>query len=65
MPMHAAYMGETGYAYRVLVGKLEGRHLEDQRIDETAISKWNLKKWDVKMWTGLFWLMIGTSGRLL
>jgi hypothetical protein len=50
---------ETGYAYRVLVEKLVGNHLEDLGIDGTVISKWFLKKWDVKVWTGLIWLMIG------
>jgi hypothetical protein len=34
---------ETGYAYRVLVGKLEGNHFEDLGTDGTVISKWVLK----------------------
>jgi len=53
-----SYVWETGYAYRVLVGKLVGHNLEDLGIDGTVIRKWHLKKWDVKVWTGLIWLMI-------
>jgi len=49
---HVVYVWETGNAYRVLVGKLAGNHLEDLGIDGTVISKWILKKWDVRVWTG-------------
>jgi hypothetical protein len=38
------YVWETGYAYRGLVGKLVGNHLEDLGIDGIVISKWFLKK---------------------
>jgi hypothetical protein len=59
-------MGERGGAYRVLVGKPEGKnHLEDRDIDWRIIIKWICKKWDVWAWTGLIWLRIGTGGELL
>lgn len=56
---HVLYAWETGYVYRVLVGRLVGNHLEDLGIDGTVIAKWTLKKWDLRVWTGLIWLMIG------
>jgi hypothetical protein len=38
---------ETRGAYRVLVGKPDGRnHLEDPGADERIIQKWILEKWD-------------------
>jgi len=46
-------------AYRVLVGKSEGkRPLQRSRIT----LKWIFKKWDEEAWTGLIWLRIGTEG---
>ena len=40
-------MGERRGAFRVLVGKLEGRnHLKDQGVDGRMILKWILEKWD-------------------
>jgi len=49
-----AYGGGEG-AYRVLVGKLEGRKpLGRPR-----------RRWDVGMWTGLDWPRIETGGGLL
>jgi hypothetical protein len=61
---HVAPMGEKRNAYRILVGKPEGkRPLGRQR------RKWvdNIKKdlRDRMVWIGLIWLRIGTSGGLL
>jgi hypothetical protein len=64
-------MGERRGAYRVLVGKPEGRgdHLEDRCIWEDNI-KTNLREvgWARRggaAWTGSICLRIGTGGRLL
>jgi hypothetical protein len=60
---HVARMGEKRNAYRLLVGKPEGRRplrrprrrwLNNIRMDLVEV-----------MWTGLVWLRIGTSGELL
>jgi hypothetical protein len=59
-------MGEGRGAYRILVGRPEGRkHLEDPGVDRRIILKWILKKWYGGAWTGLIWLRIGTGGGLL
>jgi hypothetical protein len=59
-------MGEKRNAYRLLVGKPEGRRplgrsrrrwLDNIRMDHV--------RWDGVMWTGLVWLRIGTGGELL
>jgi hypothetical protein len=56
-------MGVRRVAYRVLVGKPEGR-----RTMGRPGRRWedNIKavfgKWDVGVWTGLGWLRIGTGG---
>jgi hypothetical protein len=64
---HVARMGEKRNAYRILVGKSEGkrplgrprRRWEDNfRMDER-------EREDGVVWTGLIWLRIGTSGGLL
>ena len=59
--MHVARMGEERGAYRVLVGKPEGRRpLGRPRrrwVDNTRI---DLQ--DLGMWTGLGWHRIGTGG---
>jgi hypothetical protein len=42
-----AHKEEWRSAYRILVGKPEGRtHLEDPDIDGWIILKWIFKKWD-------------------
>jgi len=59
-------MGERRGAYRVLVGKLEGRdHLEDPGIDGRITLRWIFRKLDVGSWTGLICLRIVTGGGLL
>ena len=62
---HVARKGEERGAYRVLVGKPDGkRPLGRPRrrlVDNIRISR----RWDVGMWTGLGWPRIETvSGRL-
>jgi hypothetical protein len=59
-------MGEKRNAYRLLVGKPEGKsHYEDKDVDGLIILGWILERWDGVMWTGLVWLRIGTGGELL
>jgi hypothetical protein len=53
-------MGEIRGAYRVLVGKPEGDHLEDPDVDGRIILKWISKKWD----GGMDWIGTGVGGRL-
>ena len=46
-------MGERRVAYRVLVGKPEGKdHFGDPVLNERIILRWILRKWDVGVWTG-------------
>jgi hypothetical protein len=49
-------MGEKRNAYRLLVGKPEGKR---------PLGRWILERWDGVMWTGLVWLRIGTGGEPL
>jgi hypothetical protein len=59
-------MGESRDAYRVLVGKTEGKNLlEDPDVDGRVILRWIFRKWDVEIWTGWIWLRIGTGGEHL
>ena len=56
-------MGERRGAYRVLVGKPEGKnHLEDPGLDGRIILRWIFRKRNVGEWTGSSWLRIGTGG---
>jgi hypothetical protein len=59
-------LGEKRNAYRLLVGKPEGkRPLGRQGVDGWIILGWILERWDGVMWTGLIWLRIGTGGEVL
>jgi hypothetical protein len=52
-------MGERRGAYRVLVGKPEGRRpLGDPGVDGRIILRRIFWKWEVGVWTGLGWLRI-------
>jgi hypothetical protein len=59
-------MGEKRNAYRLLVGKPEGkRPLGRPRCRWVDNIRMDLGEWDGVMWTGLVWLRIGTDGELL
>jgi hypothetical protein len=59
-------MGEGRCAYRILVGRSEGRRpLGSPSHRGSIILKWIFKKWDRRAWTELIWLRIGTGGGLL
>jgi hypothetical protein len=56
-------MGEEKGAYRVWVGKPEGKsHWEDLGVDGWIILGCISRRWDVGMWIGLGWPRIGTDG---
>jgi uncharacterized membrane protein YedE/YeeE len=58
---HVACLGDRRDAYRVLVGKSEGKnHSEYPDVDERMILRWIFRKWRGGAWTGLIWLGIGT-----
>jgi len=60
---HVARIGVARGAYRVLVGKPEGRnHWGDLDIDGWIILGWISSRWDVGIWTGLCWPRIETGG---
>jgi hypothetical protein len=50
-------MGEGRGAYRILVGRPEGRWEDNIKMDLQEVG------WGA--WTGLIWLRIGTGGGLL
>jgi hypothetical protein len=59
-------MGERRCAYRIFVGRPEGRRpLGRPRCRLRIILKWISKKWDGGAWTGLIWLKKRTGGTLL
>jgi hypothetical protein len=63
---HVSTNGEKRNAYRLLVGKPDGkRPLGRPRRRWWIILGWILERWDGVMWTGLVWLRIGTGGELL
>jgi hypothetical protein len=65
---HVARMGEKRKAYRLLVGKPEGKRAlgrQRRRWVDNIVLGWILERWDGEVWTGLVWLRIGTGGELL
>jgi hypothetical protein len=53
-------------AYRVLVGKSEGkRPVGALDVGGRIILKWIVEKYDGVVWIGFVWLSIGISGGLL
>jgi hypothetical protein len=63
---HVAHMGEGRGAYRILVGRPEGRRpLERPRRRWEDNIKMDLQGVGWGLWTGLIWLRIGTGGGIL
>jgi hypothetical protein len=65
---HVARMGAKRNAYRILVGKPEGKtplgRTRRRWVDNNKMEL-TLEKQDGMVWVGLIWLKIETSGRLL
>jgi hypothetical protein len=58
-------MGEKGNAYRILVGKSEGKtKLGRPKRSVRIILRWILEGYSGEVWTGLIWVRIGISGGL-
>jgi hypothetical protein len=63
---HVARMGEKRNAYRILVGKPEGKRPPGRpRRRWVDNIKMDLREIGLMVWIGLIWLRIGTRGRLL
>ena len=63
---HVVHVGERRGAYKVLVGKPEGkRPCGRPKPRREEILKWFYKKWNGEAWTGLIWLRTGTGDGLL
>jgi hypothetical protein len=63
---HVARMGEGRGAYRILVGRPEGRRpLGRHRCRWEDNIKMDLQEVRWGTWTGFIWLRIGTGGELL
>jgi hypothetical protein len=63
---HVARIGENRNAYRLLVGKPEGKRPLGRPICRWVDNiRMDLERWDGVKWTGLVWLRIGTGGELL
>ena len=63
---HVAHMGKRRGAYRILMGKPEGRRpLGRPRRKLEDNIKMDLQKWGKGAWTRLIWLRTGTGGELL
>jgi hypothetical protein len=58
-------MGEKKNAYRLLVGKPEGKSPLGRPRHRGIILGLILERWDGVMWTGFVWLRIGTGGEPL
>jgi hypothetical protein len=65
---HLARIGEKRNAYRILVGKSEGKRPlgrpRRRSVDNIEIDLREIR-WDGVVWTGSIWLRTGTSGWLL
>jgi hypothetical protein len=59
---HVARVAERRGAYRVLVGKPEGKNLQNLDLEGRIIFKWTFKKLDEEVWTAVIWLRTGTGG---
>ena len=60
---HVALMVESRGAYRVLVGKSDGKRPFGRLGRRLKIViKWIFRKWNVGAWTGTMWFRIGTDG---
>jgi hypothetical protein len=58
-------MGERRNAFRVFVGRPEGRRpLGNLDVGGRIILQWFFETWDGEAWTGLMWCRIGTGNFL-